>query len=83
MSSKAEPTLKRKEIKKQEESIKKKRNGRRINENFGKRKRSLVRKSDETGRLYEADVTSPYAGKGGVLYTLTASALPGLHVEKI
>ena len=58
MSSKAEHTLKRKEIKKQsirEGRIEKKRSGRRINENFGKRKRSLVRKSDETGRLYEAD----------------------------
>ena len=82
MSSKAEHTLKRKEIKKQlirEGSIEKKRSGRRINENFGKRKRSLVRKSDEMKQM----CTSPYAGKGGVLYTLTASALPGLHVEKI
>jgi hypothetical protein len=60
MSSKAEPTLKRKEIKKQsirEGSIEKKRSGRRINENFGKRKRSLVRKSR---RIPERAVLQPF-----------------------
>jgi len=67
MSSKAEPTLKRKENKKkliEEGSIEMKSNGRRINENFGKRKRSLIRKSDEIGRLYEADIYIAVRRKG-------------------
>lgn len=67
MSLKVKPTLKRKEIKKQliqEGSIEKKRSRRRINENFGKQKRNLIRKSDKTGRLYEADVYIAVRRKG-------------------
>ena len=67
MPSTGQPTLKQEEIKKpsqQERVITKKRSGRRSNENFGKRKRSLVREIHETGRLYEADVYIAVRRKG-------------------
>lgn len=62
-----ESTLKREEIKTasiREGNMKKKRSGRRINENSGKRKRSLLRRSGETGRLYEADIYIAVRRKG-------------------
>lgn len=56
--SKANPKQER------EGNIKRRGNGRKVNENFGKRKRSLVRKGNETGRLYESDVYIAFRCKG-------------------
>jgi hypothetical protein len=49
---------------KREGSVQKKSGGRRANENFEKRKRSLLRKCNETVELYDADLYIVVRRKG-------------------
>ena len=49
---------------KKEGSIRKRNDGRRANENFEKRKRSLLRKCNETVELYNADIYIAVRRKG-------------------
>lgn len=64
LAPKADPNQEAFEQRTEREGIRKRGNGRRANENFEKRKRSLLKKCNETVELYNADIYIAIRRKG-------------------